>query len=65
MKLGIKTKILAATGLVVMLSLILSGTFAYYYFLKIFKEKAIKDDITKLDQMAQQMEYQKIGRAHV
>jgi two-component system sensor histidine kinase YesM len=58
MKLGIKAKILGATGVVVMLSLMLSGTFAYYYFLKIFKEKAVKDDMAKLDQIAQQMEYQ-------
>jgi two-component system sensor histidine kinase YesM len=58
MKLGIKAKILGATGIVVVISLMLSGTIAYYYFLKIFKEKAIKDDIAKLDQIAQQMEYQ-------
>lgn len=58
MKLGIKAKILGATGLVVMISLMLSGFSAYYYFQKIFKEKAIKDDVTKIDQIAQQMEYQ-------
>ncbi|HEX7714407.1 MAG TPA: histidine kinase [Bacillota bacterium] len=58
MKLGIKAKILGATGLVVMISLMLSGIWAYYYFQKIFKEKAIKDDAGKIDQIAQQMEYQ-------
>jgi two-component system sensor histidine kinase YesM len=58
MKLGIKAKILAATVLVVTVSLFLSGSFAYFYFLKIFKEKAVKDDMAKLNQISQQMEYQ-------
>jgi two-component system sensor histidine kinase YesM len=58
MKLGIKTKILGTTGLVVIISLMLSGTFAYRYFLQLFKEKAVKDDMARLDQIAQQMEYQ-------
>ncbi|HBE77094.1 MAG TPA: hypothetical protein DDW65_04835 [Firmicutes bacterium] len=58
MKSGIKVKILTATFLVVTLSLLLSGTFAYFYFLKIFKEKAVGDDITKINQISQQLEYQ-------
>jgi two-component system sensor histidine kinase YesM len=58
MRLGIKTKILAATILVVTITLLLSGTFATIYFTKIFKEKALKDDTTKLNQISQQLEYQ-------
>jgi Putative regulator of cell autolysis len=58
MKLGIKAKILTATILVVTVSLLLSGSFAYVYFLKIFKEKARKDDLAKLNQISQQLEYQ-------
>ncbi|TCL76264.1 two-component system sensor histidine kinase YesM [Hydrogenispora ethanolica] len=57
-RLGIKAKILTATGLVVAVSLLASGTFAYVYFQKIFKEKAIQDDRVKLDQIAQHLEYQ-------
>ncbi len=55
---GIKTKILASTILVVCISLLLSGSFAYNYFLKIFKEKAVKDDIARMNQISQQLEYQ-------
>jgi two-component system sensor histidine kinase YesM len=58
MKLGIKGKILGITGLVVTISLLLSGTLAYYYFKIIFKEKATKDEINRINQIAQQMEYQ-------
>ncbi len=58
MRFGIKVKILTATILVVTVSLLVSGTFAYFYFLKIFKEKAVKDDITKINQISQQLEYQ-------
>lgn len=58
MRLGIKEKILGATALVVLISLTLCGIFAYYYFKRIFKEKAIADDLTRLDQIAQHLDYQ-------
>ncbi len=58
MKLGIKSKILIATSIVVTGSLFLSGTIANYYFQKIFKERAIRDDLTKLNQTAQHLNYQ-------
>lgn len=57
MKMSIKTKILLSTSLVVMISLILSGTFAYYYFANILKEQAMNDDRVKLQQTARQLEY--------
>ncbi|MBZ4647444.1 MAG: histidine kinase [Clostridia bacterium] len=57
MKMSIKTKILLSTSLVIMVSLILSGTFAYYYFANILKEQAVKDDKVKLRQTARQLEY--------
>lgn len=67
---SIKTKIILAILLVVMISLFLSGAFAYNYFLTIFKEKAIQEDMVKINQMAQQLEYQindikKLGQSFI
>lgn len=57
MRIGIKSKILLSTGLIVMLTLAASGTFAYFYFNNILEAQIITDNKAKLEQKAMQLEY--------
>lgn len=54
---SIKFKIISATALIVLITLIFSSSFAYLYFNNLLKNQIIKDNKIKLNQMAKQMEY--------
>src|SRR6056297_1485162 len=54
---SIKAKIIAGASLVIILSTIGSGIFAYQYFTRILKEQVIEDDSIKLNQIGQQIDY--------
>lgn len=54
---NIKRKILLRTSLVIIITYVFSGVFAYNYFANIFKQRAIADDKIKLHQIEQQLQY--------
>jgi two-component system, sensor histidine kinase YesM len=57
MKLSIKVKIIGCMCLVVLITMLASGTFAYCYFTRILRNQALNDDINKLNQTARQFTY--------
>lgn len=57
MKSSIKAKILISTSLVVIVSLLISGSLAYSYFVNILREQVIKDDSARLNQTRMHLEY--------
>lgn len=56
-KIGIKAKILISTSMVVIVSLVISCSVAYLYFLNILKEQVIKDDGMRLNLTKGHLEY--------
>jgi hypothetical protein len=56
-EMNIKRKILLRTSLVIIITYVFSGVFAYNYFANIFKQRAIADDKIKLHQIEQQLQY--------
>ena len=54
---SIRTKIIAGTCLISLLTLVISGTYAYFYFTGLLTDQSIKDDTIKVNQTARQLAY--------